>query len=97
MRLKQVVCSLFLIYFDSPQFGIQWKTKLFKTLDYWSRNMHIFHFPEKGGGLVSPPHFVYDFAREIFLMLYSINWKNFIVWLSLLLEILGNICITIVC
>ena len=30
-------------------------------------------------------------------MLYSINWPNFIVWLSLHLEILGNMCIAIVC
>ena len=29
-------------------------------------------------------------------MLYSINWPDVIVWLSLLLEILGNMCITIV-
>ena len=34
--------------------------------------------------------------RKNFLMLHSINWPNFIVWLSLLLEILGNVCITIV-
>ena len=33
----------------------------------------------------------------MFLMVYSIDWPNFIVWLSLLLEILGNICITFVC
>ena len=32
----------------------------------------------------------------MFLMLYSINWPNFIVWLPLLLEILGNMCIAIV-
>ena len=30
-------------------------------------------------------------------MLYSINWPNFIVWLILLCELLGNICIEIVC
>ena len=29
--------------------------------------------------------------------LHSINWPNFIVWLPLLLEILNNMCITIVC
>ena len=29
-------------------------------------------------------------------MLHSINRPNFIVWLSLLLELLGNMCITIV-
>ena len=33
----------------------------------------------------------------MFLMLHSINWPNFIIWLHLLLEILGNICIVIVC
>ena len=33
----------------------------------------------------------------MFLMLQSINLPNFIVWLSLLLEVLGNMCIKIVC
>ena len=36
-------------------------------------------------------------ARKLFLMSYSINWPNFTVWLSFLLEILGNMCIAIVC
>ena len=31
----------------------------------------------------------------MFLKLYSNNWSNFIVWLSLLCEILGNMCIAI--
>ena len=56
-----------------------------------------FNFSEKGLGLVSELYFVYDFSRKKFLMLYSINCPNFIVWLPLLLEILGNMCITIVC
>ena len=56
-----------------------------------------FNFSEKGLGLVSQPHFVNDFSRKIFPMLYSINWPNFIVSLPLLLEIFGNMCITIVC
>ena len=72
------------------------KNKLHKTLDYWSRDMLNFNFPEKGMGLVFPPHFVDDFSRKMFL-LYSINWPNFIVWLPLVLKILGNMCITIVC
>ena len=45
----------------------------------------------------SPANFVYDFSTKVFLILYSINWSNFIVWLSLLLEILGNMCIAIIC
>ena len=65
--------------------------------DYWSRDMLNFNFSEKGLGLVSPPHFVYGFSRKMFLLLHTINWTNFIVWLLLLLEILGNISITIVC
>ena len=31
----------------------------------------------------------------MFLMLYSINWPNFIVLLPLLLEILGSMCVEI--
>ena len=30
-----------------------------------------FDFLEKGLGIVSPPHFVYDFSRKMFLKLYS--------------------------
>ena len=35
--------------------------------------MPNFGFSEKGLEIVSPPHFVYDFSRKIFLMLYSIT------------------------
>ena len=31
-----------------------------------------FNFLERGLGLASPPHFVYDFSRKMFLTLYSI-------------------------
>ena len=66
------------------------KNKLYKTLDYCSRDMLNFDFLEKTLGIVSPSHFVYGFSRKMFLMSYSTNWSNFIVWLVLLLEILGN-------
>ena len=33
----------------------------------------------------------------MFLMLYSVNWPHFVAWLSLLLEMLGKLCIAIVC
>ena len=56
-----------------------------------------FNFSEKGLGLVSPSHFMYDFSRKMFLMLHSINGPNFIVWLPLLLDRLDNMYITIVC
>ena len=56
-----------------------------------------FNFSEKGLELVSPSHFAYDFSGKMFLILHSIYWPNLIVWFPLLLEILGNLCITIVC
>ena len=33
-------------------------------------------FLGKGLGIVSPPYFVYDFSRKMFLMLHSINWTD---------------------
>ena len=56
-----------------------------------------FDFLEKGLGIVSAPHFVCSFSRKVCILLYFINWLNFIVWLPLLLEIFGEICISIVC
>ena len=32
-----------------------------------------FIFLKKGLGIVSPPHFVYDFSRKMFLKLYSLT------------------------
>ena len=55
-----------------------------------------FDFLDKGLGIVSPAHFVHEFSTKMLLMLYSTNWPNFIAWLPLLLEILGNMCIAIV-
>ena len=37
-----------------------------------------FNFLEKSLRIVSPPYFVYDFTRKMFLILYYINWANFI-------------------
>ena len=47
--------------------------------------------------MVPQSYFVYDFSRKMFHVLYYIICPNFIVWLPLLLEILGNVCIAIVC
>ena len=73
------------------------KSKLYKTLGYWSRDTLNSNFSEKGLGLVSPPHSVHSFSIKMFLVLDFINLPNFIVWWPLLLEILGNKSITIVC
>ena len=66
----------------------------YKALDAWSRDMGNFNYSEKGLELVSPPYFVYGFGE---MLIHFIKWPNLIVWLSLLLKILGNMCITIVC
>ena len=69
------------------------KNKMYKTPDYWSKDMLNFDFSKKGLGLVSPPHFVHDFfSRKVFS-----NWPSFFVWLPSLREILGSMCIAIVC
>ena len=52
-----------------------------------------FDFVKKGLGKGSREN---DFSREMFLMLYSINWSNFVACLSLLFEILVNMCIAVV-
>ena len=90
-----MVCSLVSITFIVLNLASN-KT-IYKTLEYWSRDMLNFGFLEKGLGIVSLLHFVYNFSRKLFLMLYSINWPNVIAWLPFLLEILGNMCIAIVC
>ena len=51
---------------------------------------------KRGLQLVYLPHFLHDFRRKTFLLLYFINWPNFIVWLLLLREVLTNMCIAIV-
>ena len=72
------------------------KNELYETLDNWSRDMLNFYFLRKDLGIVSPLHFVYNFSTKMFLMLYSINWPDFIVLLCLLFKILCNMCIAIV-
>ena len=47
-------------------------------------HIKLFFFKKKRGlELVSLPHFLHDFQRKIFLLLYSITWPNFNVWLPL--------------
>ena len=59
--------------------------------------MFNFNFFEKGLGPVSPTYFGQDFSRKTFLALCSINWPNFIVRITLPLQIPGNVCIVLVC
>ena len=71
--------------------------KLHNISDCWFRDIPNINFLQNGVWLASPPHFSLGFLRKTFPMLYSISLPNFIVCLCLLLEILGNMCIVIVC
>ena len=55
-----------------------------------------FYFFRKGSGKVFSTSFCVFFLKKNVFMLYSITWPNFIVWLPLFLETLGNMCIAIV-
>ena len=90
-----MACILVLIYLIVLNLGHN-KNKLHKTLDYWSKDMFNFDFFKKSLGKFSLPHFVYDISRKMFPMPYSLNWPSSIVWLTLLLDILGNKCIVFV-
>ena len=45
---------------------------------------------KKRSGTSLLPHVMHGFCKKTFILLYSINWPGFIVWLSLLRKILGN-------
>ena len=52
---------------------------------------------KKGLELLSLAHFLHGFSQKIFLTICSINWLIFIVWLTLLFEISGNMFMVIIC
>ena len=83
MRKKQVTFTLVLIYFGSPR------------LEYNKNKLYILVL-KKILEIDSPPHFVHELSRKMFLMLYSNYWPNFIAWLLLLIEISGSMCIVII-
>ena len=56
----------------------------------------IIFFKKRGLELGSLPYFLRNFWSKIFLLIYFVNWPSFIVWLSLLHKIFGNMCIVIV-
>ena len=60
-------------------------------------HVKLFEKTKRDLELVSLPHFLNDFWRKIVQLLCSITWLRFIVWLLLLHEILGNMCIVIIC
>ena len=59
--------------------------------------MLSFDFLDKSLGIVSPAHFVYFFHQKCFSCCILLTDQISLFWLPLLLEILGNMCIAIVC
>ena len=49
---------------------INLKNKLYNISNCWSRDILNFDYFGKGFGLVSPPHFEYDFSRKMFVVFY---------------------------
>ena len=97
-RCKVKVSSMHLI-FDIFWQSTIWtcnKRKLYESSDCWSRDMPNFDFLVQGLRLASLSHCLYHFLWKIFLMLYSINWKNFIIRFPLLLGILSNKCTVVI-
>ena len=87
LKSKEVVNTWILIYSGGLCLGHTIKTNCtaFQKVDPEICSILIFR-----QGSVSPPHFVYDFSRKMCIILYTINWSNFIVWLPLRLVILSN-------
>ena len=93
-QLSKDLYSLFLLYAKMMTIKIP-HIKNVSSLT----NLLIWNFEKtkKDLKLVSLPHFLHGFWRNLFLLLYSVTWQNFIVYLPLLRETLDSRCIAIVC
>ena len=93
-----MVCSFVLIYFDSHQLCIQWKQTVFNFRLLIERYAQFWFFRKGWEKSFSTTFYVWFFKNNVsHLILYSINWQNFIASLPFFLEILSNMCIAIVC
>ena len=91
---SKVLHSLFLLHIQVDGYRKILKLR-YRPLGFISNK--VFSKTKNGMELVSLPHSLHRFWRKIFLTLHSINWPNFTVWLSLILEILESMCIAIGC
>ena len=93
-QYSEVLFILFLLFGKLRTFESDWNYAADHLL---LPHIKLFQKAKRGLDLVLFPHFLHDFWRKIFLLLYSITWPNFNVCLALLREIFGNMCILIVC
>ena len=70
--------TLVSINFGSPLLGNTVRENCIKFQTVYPEICPI-SISEKRLGLVSPPHFAYDFSRKITFMLHSLDRPNFIV------------------
>ena len=83
----------YVTYIKLRSIEIYWKQASNQIL---SALRKLFQKTKIGLELVSLSYFLRGFWRKKIIWLYYINWPSFIVWLSLLREILG-MCFVIVC
>ena len=94
IRTKQMVSIFVLIYFGRIFTWTYNQNKRYNISDCWYRDMLNFDFLSMGLGLTFPPHLcAWFFKKGISHIIF--NWPKFIVWLPLLLEILGNMCVAV--
>ena len=90
---SNVLCSFYCI--PSRRLLKYIETKLLMTCLYVILS---FFKQQKGDWNLSPCIILcIIFEKKIFFLIYSINWLSSIAWMSLLREILGNMCTAIVC
>ena len=93
-QYSELLFILFLLFGKSKTFESYWNYAADHLL---LPHIKLFQKAKRGLDLVFFSHFLIDFWRKIFLLLYSITWPNFNVCLTLLREIFGNVCILIAC
>ena len=87
----------FSIRFGSPRLGHTKKLTVYNIRLFIQRYAKVWFFTKGSWTSFSTAFCVWFFLRKTFVLLYSCNWPNLIVWLPLLLEILGNMCIAVTC
>ena len=95
-KVKESGKNLYFSTFCTPRLGHTIKTRFiaFQTVDPGISSILIIY---KRVWNQLPHHILGMISRKTFLQLYSIKSPNFIVWLGLFLEILGNMCIMFTC
>ena len=88
---SEILYSLFLFYFPVKVYQNILKLRCWL---YDFAPFKTFYKTNRCLELISLPQFLHHFRGKIFLMLYFINWPDF--WFPLLLQVLGNMRITII-